>query len=331
MLEDQTYIQRTADVYEYLTDEEKDVEDEIKGTEVDKDSISAELSKLIFDGIIKNTKIRYGEDGRDYNFSRKLDGKLYSREQELAINVISPLNDNDELFNDNQIKMLSIQNDRDLIVALEPDSKLRMDIIIYKKTEKYINENRNMQQQESIKKILNDRATQNIERYTRIQQAVAELVSKAKFYISGSEVEISGEHPQSRIIKAFQLLKEKLKEVEILLAKESEFKFLNVLEPVKEKLKNCCGKTYSWYLTDFRECSDELLDLKENIINPISQFVSGTGGEIYKNAVKFINEQRENFQYLDYADVQEVQHILEDANCFKGTTIQILRDEFLLL
>lgn len=491
LLEDQTYIQRTADVYEYLTDEEKDVEDEIKGTEVDKDSISAELSKLIFDGIIKNTKIRYGEDGRDYNFSRKLDGKLYSREQELAINVISPLNDNDELFNDNQIKMLSIQNDRDLIVALEPDSKLRMDIIIYKKTEKYINENRNMQQQESIKKILNDRATQNIERYTRIQQAVAELVSKAKFYISGSEVEISGEHPQSRIIKAFQelvgrtyihlnmvcghtykedeinsimssqqqsmftseamplteaeqeifgfiqrnntyritvkgileefekipygwsyaailcnlaklcarrkieikedsnilndneiaqalrstarqsnlilqtqmdfspsqirnlkefygdfanepasdndakslalstaeLLKEKLKEVEILLAKESEFKFLNVLEPVKEKLKNCCGKTYSWYLTDFREFSDELLDLKENTINPISQFVSGTGGEIYKNAVKFINEQRENFQYLDFADVQEVQHILEDATCFKGTTIQILRDK----
>jgi hypothetical protein len=491
LLEQQTYIQRTADVYEYLTDEEKDVEQEIKNTEIDRDNISAELSKLIFDYIIKNTKIRYGEDGRDYPFSRKLDGKLYSREQELAIHVISPLNGNEGIFKEGNIKMLSIQNDKDLMVALEPDFKLVNDIIIYKKTEKYINENRNMQQQESVKKILNDRATQNIERYNRIQQSIQEAVGKAKFYVNGNEIEIAGDHAQSRIIKAFQeligrtythlnmicgytykedeiatilssnqkslfiaegvllpeaeqellgfiqrntsyrttvkvileafekipygwsyaailcniaklcarrkieikedsnilsdsdivsalrstakqpnlilqpqmdfspsqvrnlkefygdfaneptsdsdaktlalstaeLLKNKLQEVEILLAKESEFKFLNILQPIKEKLKSCCGKAYSWYLTDFRSNSDELLELKESIIDPITNFINGVGGEIYRNAVKFLSEQKENFQYIDFADVQEVQSLLGDANCFKGNSIQVLKEK----
>ena len=35
LLEQQTYIQRNGDLYEFLTDEEKDVEQEIKNTEVD--------------------------------------------------------------------------------------------------------------------------------------------------------------------------------------------------------------------------------------------------------------------------------------------------------
>ncbi|MDT9156122.1 hypothetical protein, partial [Escherichia coli] len=35
LLEQQTYIQRNGDLYEYLTDEEKDIEEEIKNTEVE--------------------------------------------------------------------------------------------------------------------------------------------------------------------------------------------------------------------------------------------------------------------------------------------------------
>ena len=492
LLEQQTYIQRTADVYEFLTDEEKDVEQEIKNTEIERDLISNELSKLIFDGIIKSSKIRYGEDGRDYQFSRKMDEKLYSREQELAIHIISPLNDNAaNLNNSTEGARFSMQNIRDLVVVLEPDFKLVSDVILYKQTEKYLNESRSMQQQDSVKKILADRSTQNNERYVRIRQSLEELVGKAKFYIGGNEVEVGGEQAQSRIIRAFQelvsrtynrlnmvcghtykedevnsilsskqqslfsgegvplseaeqeilgaiqrntsyrntvkdvlekfdkipygwsypailcniaklcarrklevkedsniladdeiasalrstqrqpnlilqpqmdfspsqirnlkdfygdfanepasendaktlalntaeLIKNKLKDVEILLAKESEFKFLNSLKPIKDKLEECTGKAYTWYLTDFRDKSEELLDLKENIIDPVSKFVNGVGGEIYRNAVRFMQEQKDNFPYLDFADVQEVSGILEDANCYKGNSIQTLKEK----
>ena len=62
----------TVRLYEYLTDEEKDVEQEIKNTEVESSAdVASELEKIVFDYVIKHRKIRYDENGQDYPFSRK--------------------------------------------------------------------------------------------------------------------------------------------------------------------------------------------------------------------------------------------------------------------
>nr|WP_201271146.1 BREX system P-loop protein BrxC [Pseudomonas aeruginosa] len=71
LLEQQTYIQRNGDLYEYLTDEEKDIEEEIKNTEVESADILKELEVLLFDGVIKQRKIRY-ENGQDYSQCHQL-------------------------------------------------------------------------------------------------------------------------------------------------------------------------------------------------------------------------------------------------------------------
>jgi hypothetical protein len=61
-------------VYEYLTDEEKDIEQEIKNTEVESSDILKNLETLLFDGVIKQRKIRYS-NGQDYPFTRKMDDR----------------------------------------------------------------------------------------------------------------------------------------------------------------------------------------------------------------------------------------------------------------
>jgi hypothetical protein len=48
------------------SDEEKDIEEEIKNTEVESADVAAELEKLVFDHIIKQRKIRYADNGQDY-------------------------------------------------------------------------------------------------------------------------------------------------------------------------------------------------------------------------------------------------------------------------
>ena len=63
LLENQTLIQRNGDLYEFLTDEEQDVETEIKNTKIDTQTVASELEKLIFDGVIK-PQIRWDESGR---------------------------------------------------------------------------------------------------------------------------------------------------------------------------------------------------------------------------------------------------------------------------
>ena len=203
LLEQQTYIQRNGNLYEFLTDEEKDVEQEIKHTDVETTDVSDELARIIFDHIIRNRKIRHEESGRDYPFSKKLDDRLIGREYELAIHVISPFNEN--AGREEMLRMQSWGRD-ELLVLLPPDNRLVQDLLMYKRTEKYVRQNISIIQQETIKRILTDKSFQNRERLTEIQKRVHILLSKSTLYISGDEIEIGSNDPQLRIVQAFSSL-----------------------------------------------------------------------------------------------------------------------------
>ena len=196
LLEQQTFIQRNGDLYEYLTDEEKDVEQEIKNTEIESTDVASELEKLVFDHVIKNRKIRYDENGQDFSYSRKLDDRLHGREYELTIHVITPFCE----FADNQASLLMHTFGRDeLLVVMPPDDRLMRDILMYKRTEKYIRQNISTTQQDAVKRILTDKGFQNRERYADLQLLVHGLLSKARLYVAGAEIEIGGDDPQNRI------------------------------------------------------------------------------------------------------------------------------------
>jgi hypothetical protein len=203
LLEQQTYIQRNSELYEYLTDEEKDIEQEIKNTDVESSDVAAELEKIVFDYVIKNRKIRYEENGQDYPFSRKLDDRVHGREYELAIHVISPFQENAE--SESILQMQSMGRD-ELLVLMPVDERLVRDMLMYKRTEKYIRQNISITQQSAVKRILSDKGFQNRERYAELQQLVKGLLVKAKFFVAGNEIEVGSEDAQTRIIRGFDEL-----------------------------------------------------------------------------------------------------------------------------
>ena len=204
LLEQQTYIQRNGELYEFLTDEEKDVEQEIKNTDVESSDVSADdLQKIIFDQIIKSKKIRFSENAQDYAYARKLDDKLYGRDQDLSIHVITPLNDN--AANEAVLRMQNMGKD-EMLVIMPEDDRLVRDILMYKRTEKYIRQNISITQQDAIKKILTDKSYQNRHRLDDLKDNIKIALSHAKLYVGENEQEISSEDPQSRINKAFQAL-----------------------------------------------------------------------------------------------------------------------------
>jgi hypothetical protein len=206
LLEQQTYVQRNGEFYEYLTDEEKDVEQEIKNTEVESSDVAAELEKIVFDHVIKHRKIRYNATenkagGQDYPFSRKLDDRLHGREYELAIHVISPFHE--QADNEQMLIANSTYKMDELFVILPPDDFLMRELLMYKRTEKYIRQNISMTQQEAVKRILTDKGFQNTDRYAHLQQRVSGLIGKAKLFIAGGCIEVSSEEAQTRIVRGF--------------------------------------------------------------------------------------------------------------------------------
>lgn len=204
LLEQQTYVQRNGELYEYLTDEEKDVEQEIKNTEVESTEVAAELEKIVFDQVIRHRKIRYDENGQDYPFSRKLDDRLHGREHELAIHVISPFHEHAE--NEQMLRTNSTYKSDELFVLLPADERLMRDILMYKRTEKYIRQNISITQQEALKRILTDKGFQNCERYAELQKRVQSLMGKAKLFVAGADIEIGSEDAQTRVLRGFHEL-----------------------------------------------------------------------------------------------------------------------------
>ena len=200
LLEKETYIQRNGDLFEYLTDEEQDIEKEIKNTEIDSDVVAAELEKLIYDGVLKTRKIRWEENKQDYSFSRKLDDKLSGRESELAINVITSFHDHRDAFEKH--KSDTLFND-ELRIVLPESARLVSDLVLYKQTEKYVAHETKATQQDTTKRILTEKGIQNVERYNQLKALTSKLVGSAKYYVAGKEVELSGEDGQNKMLKAF--------------------------------------------------------------------------------------------------------------------------------
>ena len=205
LLEQQTYIQRSGDTYEYLTDEEKDIEEEIKATEVENADLLKELEVLLFDGVIRQRKIRHS-NGQDYAYTRKLDDRVLSREHELAIHITTPLADNfdnSESFFTSQ-RMQSMGRD-ELRAVLPADARFMQDLLMHKRTEKYIRLNSNTQQ-ETVKRILDAKGFQNTERFNELQIRAKELLGQATLIINAADVPVNSEDGQTRILKGFEYL-----------------------------------------------------------------------------------------------------------------------------
>jgi hypothetical protein len=201
LLEQQTYIQRNGELYEYLTDEEKDIEEEIKNTEIESADVIKELEILLFDGVIKQRKIRY-ENSQDFAYTRKMDDRALSRESELAIHIVTPLSDN---FDNLTVQRMQSMGRDELRVVLPADARFMQDLTLHKRTEKYIRQNSSTQQ-EAAKRIIDAKGFQNNERLAELQDRAKELLGKAHLIINAADVEASSNDGQSRILKGFYQL-----------------------------------------------------------------------------------------------------------------------------
>lgn len=201
LLEQQTYIQRNGDLYEYLTDEEKDIEEEIKNTDIETTDVIKELERLLFDGVIKQRKIRYS-NGQDYAYTRKMDDRALSREHELSIHIITPLSEN---FDNITLQRMQSMGRDELRVVLPADARFMQDLTMHKRTEKYIRQNSHTQQ-EAVKRILDSKGFQNTERLSDLQVRAKSLLGKATLIINAGDVDVSSEDGQIRLLKGFEHL-----------------------------------------------------------------------------------------------------------------------------
>lgn len=207
LLERQTLIQRNGEVYEFLTNEEKDVEAEIKAIAVDPAEIERHLDELAFGAILRHSKIKHAGTGVDYAFTRKLDGHSLNREHELSVNIISPFSDESDM--PDVIRANSMASD-EMVVMLGRDVRFTRDLILWLQTVKFARQVTSGDAHPGRDRIISEKRDQNMRREKDLVQRLRSLMGDARLFVRGGELEIGGDDPQERLVKGFQTLVDKV-------------------------------------------------------------------------------------------------------------------------
>lgn len=204
LLENQSYIQRNGDLYEFLTDDEKDVEQEIKEVDADDQAVNQLLKEILFDEVIRDNKIKFEDNKQDYKFTSKIDGAVLGREEELGIEIITP---NYHYYNE-VYEMATQTMGLSLMRLLMPeDGVFIKDAKMYIRTGKYIKQNQSTSLKAERKRILHDKSVQNIERRSNLVKLANQLLSRSEVFINGTSQELGATSDgKTRVFKAFQIL-----------------------------------------------------------------------------------------------------------------------------
>jgi energy-coupling factor transporter ATP-binding protein EcfA2 len=203
LLESQNYIQRNGDIYEYLTDDEKDIQEAIKQVEIDEQEITQLVKEILFDQTIRDTKFRFADNKQEYEYTPKVDGYVFSRDKELNIEVITPNHQN--YGNDNWYKAQTLGYQTLQMLVLPPEDRWIKDLRMYLKTDKYIRRSQSAGTNETHRRILYEKSQQNLERKRNLAIQAQRLLGEAVVYMNGSRQDYSNTTDgRNKVFNAFQ-------------------------------------------------------------------------------------------------------------------------------
>ncbi|WP_409328939.1 BREX system P-loop protein BrxC [Trujillonella humicola] len=199
LLETQTYVQRNGNVYEYLTNEEQVIEEEIKNVDIDSSEVSGRLFKILSADVIKTNKIRYAKNSQDFPFGYKLDDQAHGPQRDLSIHFITP----EYPYTPDEIRMHSAGKD-ELRVVLEPDERVLPDLRLLLKTEKYIKRKQTTSLTAIEDQILRSKAAQNVEREKELIERIRRAVGKSALVINAADATSNSQDAVIRVTDGFQ-------------------------------------------------------------------------------------------------------------------------------
>lgn len=234
ILERQTYIQRNGPLYEFLTDQEKDIENEIKQQSVGQDAIQKRLAEIIFKEVLKGkNKIVYHGNKQSYDFGKKIDNSI-NYQRNLSIHIITSAHPAYE--EETTLLGVSTGQPTDLFVRMPADERLEFDLHFYEKTSVYVKRQQGQSQDPDRQLLLAAKQKHNSLRYDNLVQRCRKLLGEATLMVYGSKLNIPVKQDgEERIHQAFQeLVKSAYPRLSMITASYSEETIRNIFTNKKD-------------------------------------------------------------------------------------------------
>ena len=208
-LEGETLINRSGENYTFLTNEEQDVNREIKDVDLGPGEDTGMLSEILFSDVLADVnKYTHPLTKKIFPVNRSCDGIPFGSRSEagLELRIISSLADDYDFFDESRCILTSQEGRGQVLVRLQDEQYLMQEIRTYLQTDKYIGRKNDDSASLTQKRIYSDRAEENRERRTRIVTGLRQLWSEAGFTIAGQVWRNSSEDPKTSLIKGLEYL-----------------------------------------------------------------------------------------------------------------------------
>jgi hypothetical protein len=229
-LEKDSLVSRSGDLYYFLTNEERDINQEIKKEIISSADEAKLLGDIIFLDVLKDQKKhRYSATKKDIPFNRVCDQHPIGRSTEGAMTfaVVSPLDDDFGTYSDQKCILASSGDSGKALVRLEDKEALGRELKTYLRTDKYLKTKDDSTSAPTTRRIHKDLAAENQQRRNLLANMLSEMLVEASYFVAGEKLNISTSGPVTAMEEALEYL------IENTFTKLSYLKHMND-NPVKE-------------------------------------------------------------------------------------------------
>ena len=199
-LETQTLIQRNNDEYKFLTDEEQEINREIKHIDINQNTITDYLKKIVFDYILTENKFTY--KNRNFSLTKYIDNIKYTQEYEIGIKVITTSLNTD----DTEIIMQSARENNYVFIKLEVSTLIYDEIRNYLQVEEYRRRTSSIVQTKQVEDIIRAKQREIEDAEDRIKENIREQLNEAEIIIAGDRPNINSREAKIRVNDALEIL-----------------------------------------------------------------------------------------------------------------------------
>lgn len=200
----QHLIQKNGNVYIFLTDDEQDINKEIKLTNVEETTFKKELREYIFKQFYEAPKFRYSPY-YDFDFNKKMDEIDHGRQtSDIGINLLSPLS---TMYSMPEVNLrLDTKDKGEMIIRLGENSNYLEELEEVLRVNEYTKSLNMSELPEGKQLIINGKKSEERARRNRAVNSLEDALKNSTIFINGEKAEPKGSSVKEIINNAMKTL-----------------------------------------------------------------------------------------------------------------------------
>lgn len=197
----QNYIARTGECYNFLTDEEQDIQRDIKEEPVDTAAIVGQIGRMIFGDIYTAPKFRYGK--YDFAFDRYVDGMVNGvATNSMRLRFLTMATDETEK---SKLQLMTQSKGKEAIVVLA-DTQYFDALQSAMKIRKYVKKKNLSQLPRSVQDIIRNQQDEATRYEETARTELKKAIEGGVFYVDGEFIDIRSGEAKAKIDAALEYL-----------------------------------------------------------------------------------------------------------------------------